>query len=344
MSGTNSDKYSYIFFALLILMSLLLVLFLVFGTGQPSVFPPPVPSMVKSAASHNKTKSETEMHLVVLGVAQDAGYPQADCKKSCCKEVWKNRSKRKKVSCLGVRDPESKLVYLFDATPDLKDQLQILQILDTTSLKLGGVFLTHAHMGHYTGLMHLGREAMGASQIPTYVMPRMKNFLTDNGPWSQLVGVNNISLKDLQNNQQVKLSAHLKVTPLQVPHRDEFSETVGFIIEGPNKKVLFIPDIDKWSKWDTDITELIQQVDYAFLDGTFYRNGEIWGRDMSQIPHPFISESMDRFINLPKSEKEKIHFIHLNHTNPLLDSNTDESKDFRQTDYNLAREGQVINL
>lgn len=297
-----------------------------------------------SQTSVKPNEESSELHLVVLGIAQDAGYPQADCKKSCCQEVWKDKSKRKMVSCLGVRDPQTKKIYLFDATPDLKDQMQTLKYYGGDEYTLSGLFLTHAHIGHYTGIMHLGREAMNAQLVPTYLMPRMADFLRNNGPWNLLLRAKNLDLRGLAHNKKVELSSGLAVTPLLVPHRDEFSETVGFVISGPNKNVLFIPDIDKWSKWKTDINDLIAQVDYAFLDGTFYRNGEIWGRDMSEIPHPFISESMERFKELTKAQKEKVHFIHLNHTNPLLDSNTEESRDFMQTDYNLAREGQVVTL
>jgi pyrroloquinoline quinone biosynthesis protein B len=291
-----------------------------------------------------KSQALDSPHLIVLGIAQDAGYPQADCKKSCCSELWSDKSKRKMVSCLGVRDPENKKVYLFDATPDIRDQLQILKNQDTTSYELEGVFLTHAHIGHYTGLMQLGREVINAQSVDTYVMPRMSEFLSTNGPWDNLVKLNNIKLRSIADKKEIKLSPNLKVTPLSVPHRDEYSETVGYLIEGPKKKILFIPDIDKWEKWETNIEQLIAQVDYAFLDGTFYRNGEIWGRDMSEIPHPFIQESMSRFKSLPEKEKTKIHFIHLNHTNALLDQTSEEYMDFSKTDFNLAEEMQVVEL
>lgn len=302
-------------------------------------------------SSPNQQAGSTELdsipdrpHIVVLGVAQDAGYPQTDCIKSCCKDLWHDQSKRKMVSCLGLRDPGSNAVYIFDATPDFKDQLAILKQYNSTEDTLAGIFLTHAHMGHYTGLMHLGRESTNAQGIPTYVMPRMQSFLESNGPWDLLVKSENIVLHQLVPLESIELSKDVSVTALQVPHRDEYSETVGYLITGPEKTALFIPDIDKWNKWDTDINTLIGRVDYAFLDGTFYRNGEIWGRDMSQIPHPFIEESMARFSDLPTSEKQKIHFIHLNHTNPLLDEKSKENQSFQDTDYRLAREEQIFVL
>src|SRR5204862_614655 len=143
-----------------------------------------------------------------------------------------------------------------------------------------------------------------------YAMPKMKTFLETNGPWSQLVNLKNIVLQSLQNDQPITLTSKVKIKPFKVPHRDEYSETVGYLIEGPNKKALFIPDIDKWEKWKTDIRAAIAKVDYAFIDGTFYDGVEVANRDISTIPHPFIIESMKLFGDLPPAEKKKIYFIH----------------------------------
>lgn len=280
-------------------------------------------------------------HLIILGIAQDAGYPQADCKKSCCAQLWNDKSNRKMVSSIGLRDPQSKKAWMFDATPDFKDQLKILL---QDEYELAGIFLTHAHMGHYTGLMHLGREAMGSKSVPVYVMPRMEKYLQDNGPWSQLINLENIALTPINDNQKITLENQLSVTPFLVPHRDEFSETVGFNISSKNKSAIFIPDIDKWDKWDTDINAEIEKVNWAFLDGTFYKNGEIWGRDMSQIPHPFIEESMARFSSLNTLDKSKIQFIHLNHTNPLLNETSKEYDDLKHFGFSVAKELDIYNF
>ncbi len=291
---------------------------------------------------HAHTNGEVESpHLVILGIAQDAGYPQINCKKTCCEKLWGNPEMKKSVSCIGIKDPKTKKAWLIDATPDIKDQLHQLLSDEYT---LEGIFLTHAHIGHYTGLMELGREAMGADAVPVYVMPKMKTFIETNGPWDQLVKLNNIKLIPLENNKPTILTESISIVPMQVPHRDEYSETVGYTINSTDKSALFIPDIDKWDKWDRDINEEIAKVDYAFLDGTFYRNGEIWGRDMSDIPHPFIQESMSYFNKLSASEKNKIYFIHLNHTNPLLDKSSEERQSFDKKRYHVAREGQIVDL
>ena len=316
-------------------------------SSPSNLFPPPPPPPPIGADSKDKSTSSTleGIELVVLGIAQDAGYPQANCKKSCCTALWNDKSHRKMVSCLGIRDYQSKKTWLFDATPDFKDQLQILNEVEDNSLELAGIFLTHAHIGHYTGLVHLGREAMGADGIKVYAMPKMKSFLESNGPWSQLVSLENIHLQDLVDDSSLEFAdGRLKVSPFEVPHRDEFSETVGYKIQTGDKSILFIPDIDKWSKWDQNIADYIDQVDLAFLDGTFYRNGEIWGRDMSQIPHPFIEESLTVLASMSSQNKAKVHFIHLNHTNPLLNPKSSEYQEFSSTQFKVAKEGSIFSL
>lgn len=295
-----------------------------------------------SPTPQSQPHPSTSPFLTVLGIAQDAGFPQAGCQKACCEIVWKHRHERRMVSCLGLVDPQSGQSWIFDATPDFKDQLYQLEQYHQSHL--AGIFLTHAHIGHYTGLMHLGREAMGANSVPVYAMPRMENFLENNGPWSLLTDLKNIELNALKADSTFNLTESLQITPFLVPHRDEFSETVGFSIKGPDHSAIFIPDIDKWHLWDRDIKQLITSVDYAFLDGSFFANGEIPGRDMSEIPHPFIEESMALFSTLSDEERTKIHFIHFNHTNPLLQPESEARKEVLENGYHIAEEGRIIPL
>jgi pyrroloquinoline quinone biosynthesis protein B len=284
--------------------------------------------------------------LIVLGIAQDAGYPQLACNKSCCEELQKNQEKGAFVSCLGLIDRKKEALFLFDATPDLVQQLSLAGSGDVDlalgMLKRGGIFLSHAHIGHYTGLMYLGRESLGASRIPVYAAERMREFLQNNGPWSQLVELENIELRSV-SEEELQFSEDLNIQTFQVPHRDEFSETLGFKITGGNKSALFIPDIDKWEKWDQPILDWLNEVDYAFVDATFYQNGEI-PRDMSEVPHPFVEESIKLFSSLDEEKTDDIYFIHLNHSNPLLNPASKESEDVENLGFHVAREGQRFDL
>ena len=231
-----------------------------------------------------------------MGSAKDDGDPQTNCYQTHWMRAWEDGDLRRMASSIAVIDTTSKAKYLFDATPDMREQLyELHKSAPDTEYSLDGVFLTHAHIGHYTGLMHFGREAVGAKGIPVYAMPVMTEYLSNNGPWDQLVRLNNIGLMPLANGTPVELNTHLVVTPLLVPHRREYSETVGYRIDGPNKSAVFIPDIYKWENWTTDIRAVIRDVDYALLDATFFADRVLKGRDMRSIKHPHVAVRMDLF-------------------------------------------------
>ena len=278
-------------------------------------------------------------YIQVLGVVQDAGYPHIGCEKDCCKVVSPGDYF---VSCLGLVDKTNNKRYLFDATPDIHNQINLLEKFPEANL-IDGIFLTHAHIGHYTGLMYLGREGLGGKNIMVYALKRMARFLTKNGPWDQLVKLNNISIQTISNKEFVKLSANIFVIPIRVPHRDEYSETVGYKIIGKSKKILFIPDIDKWDEWKKSIIEEVKLVDYAFIDGTFYNGSEL-NRDMREIPHPSIEETLQLFSNQPIAERNKIYFIHINHTNPILTNKNGIRDMIESLGFNIAERGLKFKL
>lgn len=291
---------------------------------------------------------ECGVSLHILGVAQDAGKPQIGNPHD---PAWSDASLRRLATSLALidrRGPTPKR-WLFEATPDIKEQLHRLNEAAPAGqpLDLAGVFLTHAHIGHYAGLMMFGHEAAGAQNIQVFAMPRMADYLSQNGPWDQLLRKHNIFIAIMSENEPEQLAEDISVTPFLVPHRQEYSEVSGFKIQGPEKSAIFIPDIDSWEDWDaegTRIEDKIADVDIALLDATFFANGEIPGRDMSGFPHPFVSRSMERFNDLPASEKEKIWFIHMNHTNPLLNPAAPERGEVGKAGFNIAEEGQEICL
>ena len=285
------------------------------------------------------------VELVVLGTAQDAGAPQIGNPDD---PAWTDPSLRRLASSVAVIDRAYERRYLFDATPDLREQMQRLDRIypNEAGPVLDGIFLTHGHMGHYTGLMYLGYESMSAREVPVYAMPSMGAFLFSNGPWDQLVRYGNIVLENLQADRPA-VTGSLTVTPFEVPHRQEYTEVVGFRIAGPDRTALFLPDIDSWEEWESwedgeaqRIEDVIASVDVAYLDATFFANGEIPGRDMTGFPHPFITHSMARFADLPAEEKAKIRFIHVNHTNPVRFPDAPERQQVFEAGFGLAEAGE----
>lgn len=282
------------------------------------------------------------VHAVVLGIAQDGGVPHIGCTQELCVEARRDPARRQRVASLGLVDDLAGARFLIDATPDLASQIESLNAGRTLADRrrpVDGILLTHAHMGHYAGLLQLGREALGADAVPVYATPRMAAFLRGNGPWSQLVALRNIELREIEPGREFVLTPGLAVTALSVPHRDEWSDTVGFVVRGPAARLLYVPDVDKWESWDRRVEDVAAGVDTALLDGTFFSADELPGRSLAEIPHPVVAETTSRLAPLAR----RVVFIHLNHTNRLLFDPAAraelEAKGFR-----VARDGGVIEL
>ena len=286
--------------------------------------------------------AQTE-YIYVLGNVQDAGLPHIGCQHKFCKEKFSEFEEYFTTS-IAVVDPVEKKYILFEASPDIPYQLNYLEKeIFNEFLLPESIFITHAHIGHYTGLMYFGREALGAKNLIIKVLPKMSNFLKTNGPWSQLVDIKNIKIQNLSFGSKINELRNITVTPIQVPHRDEYSETAGFIIEGRNKKALFIPDIDKWEKWDKNLKQLVFEFDYLLLDATFYDSKEI-NRDISEIPHPLVTETINLLDDLSPEHKNKVYFIHMNHTNLMLDPSSELTKLVIDKGFNITRLGLKLSL
>jgi pyrroloquinoline quinone biosynthesis protein B len=191
-------------------------------------------------------------------------------------------------------------------------------------------------------------------EVPTWVTPRFAGFLRANGPWSLLVEERRLLLEELvlegfTPGAPVALAPDLAVVAFRVPHRDEFSDTVGFELRGPRRTLAYLPDIDKWEAWDAvagagSVEALLARCDVALLDGSFFADGEIPGRSMAEIPHPFVIESLERLARLPAEERAKVRFTHLNHTNPAADPASAARRRIEAAGMGVLAEGELIEL
>jgi len=296
-----------------------------------------------------KEKDETNVLVKVLGTAQDGGLPQIGCYCENCLRAREDKRFSRLISSLAIIDLGEKKFFILDATPDIRTQSDIAfnkLALPRRGRKNSphGVLLTHAHIGHYTGLMFFGYESISAHKLPVYCSSRMKSFLSSNGPWSQLVSLENISIHTLSVEKEFLLTPSISFTPFLVPHRDEYTDTLGFIISGEKRKLLYVPDIQSWKAWDRSIVEETRKSDVALLDGTFYSSEELPGRDLSKIGHPFIKTSLETLKNVADEGKTRIYFTHLNHSNLALDPEGEARKEVEEKGFGIASEGMEFFL
>lgn len=293
---------------------------------------------------------EKQTMIYILGTAQDGGYPQLGCTCPNCQNVKTDVRLKRLPSSLGLLDCESNQSFIFDATPEFPEQLRLLNTkaeqIGFLENHLSGIFLTHAHLGHYTGLMYLGKEALNTKVLPVYCTQAMVRFLENNSPWADLIENKNIVLHVIDPNEEVHIGMNLRVKSISVPHRNEHADTVGFLVQGKNKSFFYLPDLDHWDGFQSEFNQILTEVDYIFLDGSFYDQFELAkfrNRDLSEVPHPPIIDTIKLFQEgILKKNQAEIYFTHFNHTNKIL-SMTGEAKQFIESSgFSTLSEGQLF--
>lgn len=276
-----------------------------------------------SCANLDEQAATADVELFVLGVAQDGGLPHLGCDRACCKDA-RATGRVEYPACLGLvdrRGGDAKLL-LVEATPRVEEQTALLHRLADVHGRgrtpVDAVMVTHAHIGHYLGLALFGREVVGAKNLPVWCSPRFAEYLRGHGPWQQLVQLGQIDVRAFVVGEAFAPWPGVSVRAIAVPHRDEFSDTMAYVITGPNRSVLFVPDVDAWDRAPGLLTELLEGVDVAYLDGTFYNGSELPERNLSEIRHPLITKTMDKLEEVAAAHPGRIRFLHLNHTNPAL--------------------------
>ena len=282
---------------------------------------------------------------VILGIMQDGGLPHAGCRCERCVAAFNEPEKIEYAACLGLVDTRGAetAVYLIDATPDIKYQLNLL------STALGahpewpnrlrqpdGVFLTHAHMGHIAGLPQLGPEAMDVNRLPVYASYEMGRLMQATPLWEPML--KNVRLVPLQPEQYVEVALDIKITAVPVPHRDEWEVgTFAYKIEGPNRSLFYVPDIDRWEAW-LDGDEMLNSVDVVLADASFYSKDELAGRE--PVAHPLIPQTLKFFADLDC----ELVLTHLNHTNPVLDEDSEARALVNEAGVKVAQTGMMFSL
>ena len=210
--------------------------------------------------------------------------------------------------------------------------------------------LTHAHLGHVDGLGLFGREAIAARDIELHVSDDMYHLIDRTPQWNLMVQQGVFNIRTFTAGDVVFSQGDLSIEAVRVPHRAELSDMHAFILRGPSKSLLFLTDHDTWKETLTvhncsTIRELLNKlnVDIAFIDGTFWSEDELAGRNQATVPHPPVLQTLKMLGNKKQGDPDII-FTHLNHTNPLYNRNSEQYAEVERLGWSVAHQGQRFTL
>ncbi|MDP6187883.1 MAG: MBL fold metallo-hydrolase [Candidatus Poseidoniaceae archaeon] len=281
------------------------------------------------------------VEVTLLGVAQDGGRPQAGCTRPCC--VGLRPEDTSYPVALGISDGDSN--HLIEATRFLGQQLTVWG-----QTNIENVLLTHAHFGHVDGLGLFGKETMNARNVGLHLSSEMEHLVDRTPQWSLMVDQGVFQPTTFHDRDNLQFSPNLTIQPVHVPHRDELSDMHAFVIRGPNRSLLFLPDHDTWAETlerhnQPSIRSWLEtlEVDIALIDGTFWSADELAGRNQDKVPHPPISQTID-MLGFKRQGDPEIIFIHLNHTNPVYDEWSEEHTQVVEMGWKIGKQGMRFSL
>ncbi|MFB6076838.1 MAG: MBL fold metallo-hydrolase [Candidatus Nanohaloarchaea archaeon] len=217
--------------------------------------------------------------------------------------------------------------YLFDVPPGIRCQVGEEYI--------DGVFLSHAHLGHVTGLLYFGKEAFNADNVSVHCSATVHEFLQENPPYRLLLDRGNIEVDQFEAGDAINVMG-LTVRPVEVLNEGYVTtDTNAFVIETADTRLFYMSDIDEWTD---DAVAAVADADVAIVDGCFWSREEI--ERYENVPHPPVQESLEILGDLDT----EIYFTHMNHTNPILDPGSPERQQVEDAGFHVAEEGMEIEL
>lgn len=281
--------------------------------------------------------SGSETLLVIMGSAQDGGVPQLG--------MHEAGSIERTAASAAILGPRGEALLL-DASPDVRRQQRALLSYPRYAARHGnafdGILLTHGHIGHYAGLVQFGMEAHNADLVPCWGTRRMGAFLRSNEPWARLFREGHLVFYEIAPGEAFQPIPGLIAEAVAVPHRDEYTDTVGYVITASaGRSALYLPDLDDWSNWDA-CDSVVEAVDVAVVDATFFDDSEALGRLLAEVPHPFVVDTVARFE--ARAAATRFVLSHLNRSNPLCDPESEQSAWVRARGFEVAWDGMAIQL
>jgi pyrroloquinoline quinone biosynthesis protein B len=298
------------------------------------------------------------MIVRILGSAAGGGYPQWNCNCRVCTAArnGNGRAVPRTQSSIAVRADNGPW-FLINASPDLRQQLAELPADRTDALRvtpIAGIVLTDAEIDHTAGLLLL-RESSVPLQV--YSSEAVRHALTEHYPvLTMLERYCGVRWSRLDPGEQIVLGESLEVEafptggdpPLYLNGGGhEGMTSIGLTIRDRESGgvLSYAPALEGI---DDEIAERFRASDYVAVDGTFWTADELVSlglaeRDalaMGHMPLSGPNGSLEQLRALPA----KTILLHVNNTNPILLSDSEERAIVDASGIDVASDGMEIRL
>jgi pyrroloquinoline quinone biosynthesis protein B len=305
------------------------------------------------------------MNFKLLGTAAGGGFPQWNCACTLCDLCRKfPKIVRPRLQLQAAFSIDAEKWFLINASPDLRFQIEANSELQPSALHgrrntpIQGIILTSADLDQVLGLLLL-REFQ---PLTVYATRLIRRTLEANSFFRMLERVpKQLTWVEIHPGEAFTLDSKVTCTPIplsgSLPHyAREFGTdkldpeepgqvALGLLLEAEGRRLAYTPSVP-------EVTDVLRNIydscDVILVDGTFWSNAELnrthCGTPLARsIGHVPMSGDDGTIALLAGVTARQRIFVHINNTNPVLDTRSAEYKSASDAGWQIGQDGWQLN-
>ncbi|WP_263357904.1 pyrroloquinoline quinone biosynthesis protein PqqB [Acidicapsa ligni] len=310
------------------------------------------------------------MNFKLLGTAAGGGFPQWNCACNLCDLCRKSPEiVRPRLQLQAAFSSDGEKWFLINASPDLRFQIETHPELQPSALHgkrntpIQGIILTSADLDQVLGLLLL-REFQ---PLTVYATRLIRRTLEANSFFRMLERVpNQLTWVEIHPGKAFTLDGKVICTPIPIPgslpfyarksgiHESGIEDlaakepgqaALGLLLEADGRRLAYTPSVPEVT--DT-LRSMYNSCDAILVDGTFWSDAELnrthSGTPMARsIGHVPMSGEDGTIALLAEITSPRKTFVHINNTNPVLDTRSAEYKTVIDAGWQIGQDGWQLN-
>lgn len=293
------------------------------------------------------------LEILVLGTAAGGGFPQWNCACTNCRLARSGVLPHRFQSSVAISG-NGRDWHLINASPDVTSQLEqfirprLAPDEARRGMPLGGIFLTNADLDHTLGVFHLREGRPLRLTAPEPVRESLERGPAPGRVLGAYAGLSWQSAREEWANVDGS-GLEARCVPLAGggPPRydasaDAGTHAVGYLFRNGGAPVGIFPDV---AVLDAALLAELAACEQIWFDGTFWDEDELvrlgfsehCAADMGHVP---ISGKNGSLVALSLLGRDRVAYLHINNTNPILRPDSEERKALEAAGLRVAEDGE----